>query len=270
MQDEEKEQLAAASLDYNLDHAQLKAMFQKELTAAKASSKQSRQTAAPEQGPMEPQAAPASLAQSTGDESTSSAAQQSSDVSDHSQTRRLDSMQITDSEPAESGPAGPAALQSAALQMLQRQLSSGQPEQALLQVEAALRYASHHMLAMLSLCAINRHLRMRLRCRPHQSKAESCSALLLLKAQAVAMIGDLAAAIEVLQEWQAAGGGETCLAALKAGSPSSWQTAWQKASDAKASGNEMFRKGNLQGNVGFQLNQRMQSLSSSCASNLPT
>ena len=41
MQDEEKQQFAAASLSYNLEHAQLKAMFQKELQEAKSGSSQS-------------------------------------------------------------------------------------------------------------------------------------------------------------------------------------------------------------------------------------
>lgn len=38
LQDEEKQQFAAASLQYNLQHTQLKAMFQKELQAATAGS----------------------------------------------------------------------------------------------------------------------------------------------------------------------------------------------------------------------------------------
>ena len=132
MQDEEKQQFAAASLDYNLDHVQLKNMFQKELEIAQSNSQAASERTSAEEAPV-------SAAQSIDAHTADSAG--SSDVPD-APAAEFDSMQINDATQAQSQHAVPASVQSAALDMLQKQLKEGQPEQALLQIEAALKYAS--------------------------------------------------------------------------------------------------------------------------------
>ena len=68
LQDEEKQQFAAASLQYNLQHTQLKAMFQKELQAATAGSS----TTADESSGSSCKQPPADSTAQAGDQSQSS------------------------------------------------------------------------------------------------------------------------------------------------------------------------------------------------------
>ena len=82
-------------------------------------------------------------------------------------------------------------------------------------------------------------------CRHHNKNVVLCHQLTLLKAQAVARVGDLKAALAVL---------ETLSDAVNAAQPSSasseasrLQATWQTASDHKDTGNELFRKGDLSG-----------------------
>lgn len=86
-------------------------------------------------------------------------------------------------------------------------------------------------------------------CSHHQRQDGFCSKLLLLKAQAVATIGDLKAAIEVVQEWQQDCGhkGIATVGSPEADAAASWQQAWQEAADAKDVGNDMFRQGDFTG-----------------------
>lgn len=246
--DEEKQQLASTSLDYNLNHVQLRAMFQKELEAAKSGSKSDTQPA-PTQSSAEhefAEAASTSVTQNSDAQTTSSTKHNDKDDDDDAAATaepnadddaakaehhdndaaaaasELDNMRINSAAQAQSQHAVPASVQSAAVDMLQKQLKGGQPEQALLQIEAALKH--------------------------HQNQDDFQSQLLLLKAQAVAMIGDLPAAIEVMQQWQGASTQSTAgLADSKAGSPETWQELWQEASHAKDEGNALFRKGDLSG-----------------------
>ncbi|KAL0054737.1 hypothetical protein WJX82_001708 [Trebouxia sp. C0006] len=188
---EEKQELAAASLDYNLDHAQLKAMFHSELQAAKSGSIQ------------------------TDDQSASaqpSANSQDGEVSSSTQAGPSDGLL-------------PASVQSAALDMLQKQLAEGQPEEALKQIEAALKH--------------------------HQTQDDFYSSLLLLKAQAVAMIGDLQAAIDIVTEWQQTfrDSSSSATVSSEAVDASTWQKVWQEAAEAKDAGNDLFRRGDFTGSL---------------------
>ena len=64
------------------------------------------------------------------------------------------------------------------------------------------------------------------------------------------MIGDLPAAIEVVQQWQSASNYNIAgLTDSEARSPDTWQALWQEASDAKDEGNALFRKGDLSGDI---------------------
>ncbi len=152
MQTEEKQELAAASLDYNLDHAQLKAMFPSELQAAKSGSIQTDDQSASAQPTTTSQGADLSSSTQTGPsdsmhESDASSAQNVGAGAHHSdadaQAERLETMQFGDLSKAQPTAAVPASVQSAALDMLQKQLAEGQPEEALTQIEAALKYVDH-------------------------------------------------------------------------------------------------------------------------------
>ena len=152
MQTEEKQELAAASLDYNLDHAQLKAMFHSELQAAKSGSIQADDQSASAQPTANSQDGEATSSTQTGPsdsiyESGASSAQHADAGAHHSdvdaQAERLETIQIGDPSEAQPMSAVPASVQSAALDMLQKQLAEGQPEEALTQIEAALKYVDH-------------------------------------------------------------------------------------------------------------------------------
>ncbi|DBA70520.1 TPA: hypothetical protein ACH3X2_011920 [Trebouxia sp. C0005] len=231
---EEKQELAASSLDYNLDHAQLKAMFHTQLQAAKSGSIQTNDQSASAQPSTNSQDDELSSSTQTGPidsipESGPSLAQHAGAGAHHSdvdaQAERLESMQSGDPSEAQPTSAVPAFVQSAALDMLQRQLAEGQPEEALQQIEAALKH--------------------------HQSQGDSYSNLLLLKAQAVAMIGDLQAAIVIVTEWQQTFRGSSVSATVSSGADdaTSWQKAWQEAAEAKDAGNDLFRHGDFTGSL---------------------
>lgn len=152
LQIEEKQELAAASLDYNLDHAQLKAMFHSELQAAKSGSIQTDDQSASAQPFANSQDGEVSSSTQAGPsdglrESGASSAQHADAGAHHSdadaQAERLETMQIGDQSQAQPTSAVPASVQSAALDMLQKQLAEGQPEEALKQIEAALKYVNH-------------------------------------------------------------------------------------------------------------------------------
>ena len=144
MQEEEKQELAAASLDYNLGHAQLKAMFEGELQAAKTSVQQSSGQPTSSQPAANTQSAEAASCQTTAADGSggpgtrsSEQAENSADAGDTSE--RLELLNID--SPSEGQPmhAVPSSIQMAALEMLQKQLANGQPEEALQRIEAALR-----------------------------------------------------------------------------------------------------------------------------------
>ncbi len=86
-------------------------------------------------------------------------------------------------------------------------------------------------------------------CRHHQTQGGFYSKLLLLKAQAVAMIGDLQAAIDIVTEWQQTFRDSSNLdtTSPEADGASSWQKAWQEAAEAKDAGNDLFRHGDFTG-----------------------
>ena len=86
-------------------------------------------------------------------------------------------------------------------------------------------------------------------CRHHQTQGGFRSKLLLLKAQAVAMIGDLQAAIDIVTEWQQAfrDSSSSATVSSEADDASSWQKAWQEAAEAKDAGNDLFRRGDFSG-----------------------
>ncbi len=86
-------------------------------------------------------------------------------------------------------------------------------------------------------------------CRHHQTHGGLCSKLLLLKAQAVAMIGDLQAAIDIVTEWQQTfrDSSSSATVSSEADDASSWQKAWQEAAEAKDAGNDLFRRGDFTG-----------------------
>ena len=167
VQDEEKQQLAGTSLDYNLNHVQLRTMFQKELEAAKSGSKSDTQPA-PTQSSAEhksAEAASTSVTQNIAAQTASSTRQNDNDDDDAATAEpnaddavkaehhdndavaaataaaasELDNMRISSAAQAQSQHAVPASVQAAAVDMLQKQLKGGQPEQALLQIEAALK-----------------------------------------------------------------------------------------------------------------------------------
>ena len=144
--------MAAASLDYNLDHAQLKAMFHSELQAAKSGSIQTDDQSASAQPTTNSQHGDLSSSNQAGPsdslhESGSSLAQHADTEANHSnadaQAERLETMQFGDPSKAQPRSAVPASVQLAALDMLQKQLAEGQPEEALTQIEAALKYVDH-------------------------------------------------------------------------------------------------------------------------------
>lgn len=143
LQNEEKQELAAASLDYNMTHAQLNAMFQSELQAAKSGHTQHDQPQ-PAQHPNETQTGEASSTQASLADASSThgadSAQQPDAAAADCQTERLEAVQLDDQGPTHSNHAVPASIQSAALEMLQKQLGEGLPEEALKQIEAALKY----------------------------------------------------------------------------------------------------------------------------------
>ena len=86
-------------------------------------------------------------------------------------------------------------------------------------------------------------------CRHHQIQGGLRSKLLLLKAQAVAMMGDLQAAIDIVTEWQQMLRDSSASATVssEADDASSWQKAWQEAAEAKDAGNDLFRRGDFKG-----------------------
>ena len=143
LQNEEKQELAAASLDYNMTHAQLKTMFQSELQGAKSGNTQHDQPQ-PAQPPKESQTGEASSSQAPlADTSSTHGAdsmQQLDAAAAESQVERLEAVQLEDQGPTHSNHAVPTSIQSAALDMLQKQLAEGLPEEALKQIEAALKY----------------------------------------------------------------------------------------------------------------------------------
>lgn len=145
LQNEEKQELAAASLDYNITHAQLNAMFQSELQAAKSGNTQHDQPQ-PAQQPNESQTGEASSTQASLADASSTpghdadSIQQPDAAAADSQIERLEAVQLDTQGPAHSSHAVPASIQSAALDMLQKQLDEGLPEEALSQIEAALKY----------------------------------------------------------------------------------------------------------------------------------
>lgn len=153
LQNEEKQELAAASLNYNLDHAQLKAMFHSELQAAKYGSIRTDDQSASAQPTTNSQGADFSSSTQTGSsdsiyESGASSAQHADTGASHSgvdaQAGRLETLQIGDPSQAQPTSAVLASIQSAALDMLQKQLAEGQPEEALTLIEAALKYVDHY------------------------------------------------------------------------------------------------------------------------------
>ena len=86
-------------------------------------------------------------------------------------------------------------------------------------------------------------------CRHHQIQGGLRSKLLLLKAQAVAMMGDLQAAIDIVTEWQQMlrDSSTSATVSSEADDASSWQKAWQEAAEAKDAGNDLFRRGDFKG-----------------------
>ena len=144
LQTQEKQEFAAASLDYNMDHAQLKAMFPNELQTAK-SGKQQHDQPQTAQHPVKSQTDECSSTQASLSDASSMHGASSTQPPDaatpgDSQAERLEAVQLGDQGPAQHNHAVPASIQSAALDMLQKQLGEGQPEEALVQIEAALKY----------------------------------------------------------------------------------------------------------------------------------
>ena len=142
MQDEEKQQFAAASLQYNLQHAQLKAMFQKELQAATSASSS---TADESSASCNAQLAAASTAQTTdqtqssGNSETMSQQQSAAEPgrADEAPTSSVAAMALND--PPVPKHASPHELQSDFLDRMYKLMMDGQPEYALAKMEVELK-----------------------------------------------------------------------------------------------------------------------------------
>lgn len=149
LQDEEKQQFAAASLQYNLQHAQLKSMFQSELQAAiSGSSKAVESSASPTT-----QAAAASMGQAadqsqcTGQRKALSQQQSAADVdrAEEAPTSSMAAMALNDVNVQASGPsipkhAIPLEDQSDFLDRMYKLMMEGQPEHALAKMEEVFKY----------------------------------------------------------------------------------------------------------------------------------
>lgn len=88
-------------------------------------------------------------------------------------------------------------------------------------------------------------------CRRQQHKDLFHSSLLLLKAQALAVTGDLKAADEAVQAWELQPE-RPCQTALRMpsrqkGGPAQWRQDWSACIIAKDKGNDLFRKGDFAG-----------------------
>ncbi len=127
-------------------------MFHSELQAAKSGSIQTDDQSASAQPAANSQDGDLSSSNQTGPsdsihESGASLAQHDDAGAHHTdadaQAERLEKMQMGDPSEAQPKAAVPASVQSAALDMLHKQLADGQPEEALTQIEAALKYVHH-------------------------------------------------------------------------------------------------------------------------------
>ena len=80
------------------------------------------------------------------------------------------------------------------------------------------------------------------------------SSLLLLKAQASAMIGNLAAAHEAVQAWQddpsishLGNLPALTIPSRRRNTPACWRASWSASASAKDKGNDLFRQGDFAG-----------------------
>lgn len=229
--DAEKQQFAAASLDYNLQHAQLKSMFQQELQTAKC---QSNKTTEPSSSQVldAAQSTDAQVAQTADDlqsrdqPDVSSAQQPATHASAANEPPTTSAAAMRLSNPdLDLQHAVPPADQSDFLGAVFRRIMEGQPERALSQIDDVLRRQQHKDLFH--------------------------SSLLLLKAQALAVTGDLKAADEAVQAWELQPE-RPCQTALRMpsrqkGGPAQWRQDWSACIIAKDKGNDLFRKGDFAG-----------------------
>ena len=95
-------------------------------------------------------------------------------------------------------------------------------------------------------------------CRHQLHRDQFPSSLLLLKAQASAMVGNLAAADEAVQAWQ----NDASISQLgnlptltipsrQRNTPACWQASWSASAAAKDKGNDLFRQGDFAGDQRF-------------------
>ena len=145
VQDEEKQQFAAASLDYNLEHTQLQSMFQKELQAAKSQSNKTADLSSC-QALDSAQSTDAHAAQ-TADDSQSSKQPDASSAqrptaddgeADEPTTTSAAALQLGDPESDLQHAVRPAD-QPDLLDTVFRRIMEGQPERALSQIDDVLR-----------------------------------------------------------------------------------------------------------------------------------
>lgn len=146
LQDAEKQQFAAASLDYNLQHAQLKSMFQQELQTAKC---QSNKTTEPSSSQVldAAQSTDAQVAQTADDlqsrdqPDVSSAQQPATHASAANEPPTTSAAAMRLSNPdLDLQHAVPPADQSDFLGAVFRRIMEGQPERALSQIDDVLRW----------------------------------------------------------------------------------------------------------------------------------
>lgn len=143
LQDEEKQQFAAASLQYNLQHTQLKAMFQKELQAATTgSSTTANKSSATSstQPPADSTAQAGNQSQSSGQPETPSHQQSVADADGASQapTSSIAAMALNDVG-AQASDQPLHKHQSGFLDKMYQLMMEGQPQNALAQMEDELK-----------------------------------------------------------------------------------------------------------------------------------
>lgn len=147
LQDEEKQQFAAASLQYNLQHAQLKAMFQKELQAAISGSSSTADESSADctaQSTAGSTAQTADQTQSSGQSETMLQQQSPADAADEAPTSRVAAMALNDpTVPKHASPqehqSSSHELQSDFLDRMYKLMLDGQPEYALENMEVELK-----------------------------------------------------------------------------------------------------------------------------------
>lgn len=146
MQDEEKQHFAAASLQYNLQHAQLKAMFQKELQAATSgtsSTADESSASSTTQTTACSTAQTADQSQSSGQVDTLSHQQQSAADADEAATSSVAAMTLNDppilKHPSPQEHQSSSQEQSDFLDRMYKLMMEGQPEYAVTKMDAELK-----------------------------------------------------------------------------------------------------------------------------------